>query len=129
MLLFFFKANSYAVGFAVRSKRTFQYVRMSFHPENVGNWSFSTQNESEVSLRSIYPELFPAPLGAKLQEKAPPSELFRSNWVKHDQNSDRIEKKAFGPPGSNTTILIQSPIGSIFFFFPNTMGGCIKSRI
>ena len=60
MLLFFFKANSYAVGFAVRSKRTFQYVRMSFHPENVGNWSFSTQNESEVSLRSIYPELFPA---------------------------------------------------------------------
>ena len=47
------KANSYAVGFAVRSKSTFQYVRMSFSPENVGNWSSSPQNDLEFSPRSI----------------------------------------------------------------------------
>ena len=43
------KANYYAVGFAVRWKSTFQYVRMSFCPENVGNWSFSPQTKSELS--------------------------------------------------------------------------------
>ena len=32
---------------------TVQYVRMSFCPENVGNWSFSPQNDSEHSPRSI----------------------------------------------------------------------------
>ena len=47
------EANSYAVGFAVRWKSIFQYVRMSFCPENVRNWSPSLQNKSEFSPRSI----------------------------------------------------------------------------
>ena len=46
-----FKVNSYAVGFAVRWKSTFQYVRMSFCPQNVANWSSSPKNELD--------ELFP----------------------------------------------------------------------
>ena len=34
-------------------KSTFQNVGMSFCPENVGNWSSSPQNKSELSPRSI----------------------------------------------------------------------------
>ena len=34
-------------------KSTFQYVRMTFCPENVGNRSSSPQNESELSPRSM----------------------------------------------------------------------------
>ena len=33
---------------------------MSVCPENVGNWSYSPQNESEFSPICNYPELFPA---------------------------------------------------------------------
>ena len=47
------KANSYVVECAVRWKSTFQYVRMSFCPENVGNWSSSPQSESDLSPRYI----------------------------------------------------------------------------
>ena len=44
-----FIATSYAVGFAVRWKSTFQNVRVRFAPKNVGNRSSSPQNESELS--------------------------------------------------------------------------------
>ena len=42
------KANSSAVGFAIRWKGAFQYVCMSFCPEKNENWSSSPQNESEL---------------------------------------------------------------------------------
>ena len=60
--------RSSAVGFAVRWKSTFQHVRMSVCPENVGNWSSSPQNESGSFFSKIYPELFPAPPRAQFQE-------------------------------------------------------------
>ena len=40
---------------------------MNFCPKNVGNWSSSPQNDSELSPRSIQ-SLFPASSGAQLQE-------------------------------------------------------------
>ena len=83
------EANSYAVGFAVRWKSTFQYNCMSFCPENVGNWSSSPQNDLELSPRSIQScfQFLQRP-----SCKKSPSALFRSNWVKYDYNlrSDRI---------------------------------------
>ena len=49
-------------------KSTFEYVRMSSRPENVGNWSSSLQNEAEFPPASIYvAELFPAAPAAQLQ--------------------------------------------------------------
>ena len=79
----FSEANAYAGGFAVRWKSTFQYLRMRFCHENVGNWSPLRQNESELSLRSIqgcFP-LLHRPSRRKLA-----SALFRSNWIKYDYN-------------------------------------------
>ena len=46
----------------------FQYVRTSFCPENVGNWSASPRNDLGFSPRSVQTELFPASPGAHLQE-------------------------------------------------------------
>ena len=40
---------SYAVGFPIRWKNIFQYVRMSYFSENVKDWSSSPQVESELS--------------------------------------------------------------------------------
>ena len=58
-------------------KSTFQYVRMSFCPENVEKLSSLPKNESEPS-----PELFPAFPSCRKSPSAP----FRSNWVKYNCN-------------------------------------------
>ena len=81
------KANSYAVGFAVRWKSTFQHVCMSFCPENVTNWSSSPQNESELSPTSRSRTLSLFSQGPSCRKS--PSALFRSNWVKYNLRSDR----------------------------------------
>ena len=83
------QAHSHAVGFAVRWKSTFPYVRMSFCPENVGNWSYSPQNDLEFSPRSIR-SCFPLLHGPSCRKS--PSALFLSNWV---TIPDRIEKTFF----------------------------------
>ena len=83
------QTNYYAVGFAVRCKSTFRYVRMSFRSENVGNRSLSPQNEkgfSPISIQSCSPLL----LGVSCRKS--PLASFRSNWVTIHH---RIEKKRF----------------------------------
>ena len=80
------EANYYAVGFAVCSKSTFRYVRVSFCPEHVGNWSSSPQNDLELSPRSIQ-SCFPLLQGPSCRKS--PSALFRSN------------------PGSNTITIVH----------------------
>ena len=102
--------------FAVRWNSAFQCARMSFCPENVGNWSSSPQNESE--LPPIYLELFPASQGPSCRKSL--SALFRSNWVNCRLQSSIGSKKRgvsrfsrdpvagnhrqhfFDPTGSNT---------------------------
>ena len=90
--VFFWEVTSSAVGVAVRWKSSFRYVHMSFWPEDVGNWSSSPQNESELSPRSTQ-SCFSLLQGPSYR-KSPPS-LFRSNWV---TIPNRIEKKHFFDP-------------------------------
>ena len=52
-------------------------MRMSFSPENVGNWSPSPQNDLEFSPRSVQ-SCFPLLQGPSCRKS--PSALFRSNW-------------------------------------------------
>ena len=63
----------------------FQYVRMSFGPEKVGNWSCSPQDEPELSPRSIH--RFSHFSGGALA-------------VKHRQ-------QFFDPTGSNTITIVH----------------------
>ena len=78
------EASSYAVGLAaVRWTSTFQYVRMSFYPENVGNLSSSPQNDLEFSPRSIQ-SCFPLLQGPSFRKS--PSARFRSKWVTIPEN-------------------------------------------
>ena len=53
--------------FAVRWKSTLTVRSHELLPENVGNWSSSPQDESELSSRSIQ-SCFPLILGAQLQD-------------------------------------------------------------
>ena len=85
---------------AVLWKSTFQYVRVSFCSENVGNWSTLPQNDSELSPRSMQ-SCFQLLQGPSCR-MSPPA-LFRSKWVKcdYDFRSDRF-----------------------FFFFISSIGDC-----
>ena len=87
-----------------------QYVRMSFCPENVGNWSSSPQNESERPPRSIQ-SCFPSLQGPSWSRS--PSGLFRSNRVKYDYNrpSDRKKKKTCFSIRSGI-VTVFDPVGS-----------------
>ena len=86
------EATSYAVGFAVRW-RTFQYVRMSFCPENVIIWFYSPQNESELSPRSVQ-SCFPLLQGSSCRKYR--QHFFDLPWVKYDYNRrSRLQKTFF----------------------------------
>ena len=94
--VFFWEVTSSAVGVAVRWKSSFRYVHMSFWPEDVGNWSSSPQNESELSPRSTqscFPLLEGLLEGPSCSKS--PSALFRSNWVKYDYYPQSNSKKRF----------------------------------
>ena len=108
----FCKANSYAVRFAVRSS-TFQYVRTSFCPENVGNWSSSSQNDL---------------VGSFLEDVSRAVSPFSRGPVAGNHG-----KHFFYPAETNTItkknltvgqIPLKSPIGSKKTFF-DPVGDCI----
>lgn len=67
----------------LQSVENYLCVRMSLCPENVGNWSFSPQNESGLSPTSI-PSYFPLLQGLSFMKS--PKTLFRSNWVNYGYN-------------------------------------------
>ena len=73
----------------------FHYVRTSFCPENVGNWSASPRNDLGFSPRSVQTELFPASPGVQLQE------LHR--------------QRVFDPTGSNTITIVHRIEKNVFF--------------
>ena len=65
---FRFKGNSYPVGFAVRSKSTFHYVRShELLPPKCWKLVFLASDLTRA-FSKIYPELFPASPGGQLQE-------------------------------------------------------------
>ena len=133
MTFFCATANSYAIGFAIPWKSTFQYLHMRFCPENVGNWSSSPQNGLEFSPRSIQ-SCFPLLQGLSCRKSPSALALFRSNWVKYDYNPQLDRKKHlqhfFDPFGSNTiTIPDQiekksNSVGSKKVFFFDPIGDC-----
>lgn len=71
-------------------KKQFQHVLVSFLPGSAGN-SYLSLSELVESLPNLYLEVFPD--SPKPGCKISPSAIFRSKWVKHDPNPDRIEKK------------------------------------
>ena len=107
------EANSYAVGFAVRWKSTFKYLRMTFCPENIGNWSSSPQDDLEYSPRSIQSC---SPLLQEPSCRKSPSALFNPTGSNTITISDRIKKTFFDPIGD------CNPVGSkkCRWWFPAT---------
>ena len=103
-------ANSCAVGFALQSveKSTFQYVRMSVCPENLGKWSTPPRNESELWPKSIQ-SCFPLLQGPRCRKS--PSALFRSKWVQYDCSRLSDRKKTFFSIRWGIVIVLD-PLGS-----------------
>ena len=64
-------------------------------PRKCGNWSFSSQNESELSPRSIQ-SYFPHLQGPSCRKS--PSTFFRSKWVKYDYSRPSDGKNVFFDP-------------------------------
>ena len=77
------------------STRTFQYVRISFCPKHVGNWSSSPQNEQKLSprmSRAVY-RFSRAPVAVNHRQH-----FFDPTGSNTTTIPDRIEKKVISNP-------------------------------
>ena len=99
-------------------KSTFEYVRVSFCPENVGNFLAS---ECFGVFSNIYLELFPASPERPSGRKSP-SALFQSNWVKYNPRSDRKKALLQGPSCRKLSSALFDPTGLNTITIPHQVG-------